>query len=73
MQPTTSSQYFHLLRRQQIRNYRKPLVVVAPKTLLRLPAASSSLDELAPGTHFRQVRFIQICSYYCFEVLVVKP
>lgn len=73
MQPTTSAQYFHLLRRQQIRNYRKPLVVVAPKTLLRLPAASSSLEELAPGTHFRQVRFIQICSYYCFEVLVVKP
>merc|ERR1719270_2627105 len=55
VQPTTSAQYFHLLRRQQIRNYRKPLVVVAPKTLLRLPAASSSLEELAPGTHFRQV------------------
>ena len=31
--------------------------MVAPKTLLRLPAASSSLEELAPGTHFRQVRF----------------
>ena len=73
MQPTTSAQYFHLLRRQQIRNYRKPLVVVAPKTLLRLPAASSSLEELAPGTHFRQVRFIQICPYYYNEVLVVKP
>jgi len=55
VQPTTSAQYFHLLRRQQIRNYRKPLVIVAPKTLLRLPAASSSLEELAPGTHFRQV------------------
>ena len=58
MQPTTSAQYFHLLRRQQVRNYRKPLVVVAPKTLLRLPAASSSLEELAPGTHFRQVRLV---------------
>ena len=63
MQPTTSAQYFHLLRRQQIRNYRKPLVIVAPKTLLRLPAASSSLEELAPGTHFRQVRFSKICLY----------
>ena len=58
VQPTTSAQYFHLLRRQQVRNYRKPLVVVAPKTLLRLPAASSSLEELAPGTHFRQVRLV---------------
>ena len=33
-------------------------MVVAPKTLLRLPAASSSLEELAPGTHFRQVRLV---------------
>lgn len=68
MQPTTSAQYFHLLRRQQVRNYRKPLVVVAPKTLLRLPAASSSLEELAPGTHFRQVRcFI----YYFFSNIII--
>lgn len=33
--PTTPAQYFHLLRRQMIRNFRKPLIVVAPKTLLR--------------------------------------
>ncbi|KAH3853586.1 hypothetical protein DPMN_096115 [Dreissena polymorpha] len=38
-----------------IRNYRKPLVVVAPKVLLRLPAASSSLAEMAPGTTFLPV------------------
>ena len=48
--PTTSAQYFHLLRRQMVRNFRKPLVVVAPKVLLRLSAASSSLDDMAPGT-----------------------
>ena len=53
--PTTAAQYFHLLRRQQVRNYRKPLVVVAPKTLLRLPAAASSLHDMAPGTSFQQV------------------
>ena len=53
--PTTSAQYFHLLRRQQVRNYRKPLVVVAPKTLLRLPAAASSIEDLAPGQHFKQI------------------
>lgn len=33
--PTTPAQYFHLLRRQMIRNFRKPLIVVGPKTLLR--------------------------------------
>lgn len=53
--PTTSAQYFHLLRRQMIRSYRKPLVVVAPKTLLRLPAASSSLSEMRDGTFFQTV------------------
>jgi len=53
--PTTPAQYFHLLRRQMIRNYRKPLVVAAPKGLLRLPAASSPLDDLGPGTQFQPV------------------
>lgn len=33
--PTTPAQYFHLLRRQMVRNFRKPLIVVGPKTLLR--------------------------------------
>jgi len=42
--PTTPAQYFHVLRRQ-----RKPLIVMTPKSLLRLPAAASSLDELATG------------------------
>lgn len=53
--PTTSAQYFHLLRRQMIRNFRKPLIVVGPKTLLRFSGAASSLTELAPGTTFRPV------------------
>ncbi|CAK6961646.1 -oxoadipate dehydrogenase complex component E1 [Scomber scombrus] len=53
--PTTSAQYFHLLRRQMIRNFRKPLIVVGPKMLLRFSGAASSLAELAPGTSFRQV------------------
>ncbi|KAM3609018.1 uncharacterized protein V6R79_008537 [Siganus canaliculatus] len=53
--PTTSAQYFHLLRRQMIRNFRKPLIVVGPKTLLRFSGAASSLAEMAPGTSFRQV------------------
>ncbi|XP_072949969.1 probable 2-oxoadipate dehydrogenase complex component E1 homolog [Epargyreus clarus] len=53
--PTTPAQYFHLLRRQMVRNYRKPLIVVAPKLLLRLADAVSPIAEFAPGTHFKPV------------------
>ncbi|MFZ9034733.1 MAG: 2-oxoglutarate dehydrogenase E1 component [Francisellaceae bacterium] len=49
--PTTPAQIFHLLRRQMIRQYRKPLIVMSPKSLLRHPLVHSSLDELADG-HF---------------------
>jgi probable 2-oxoglutarate dehydrogenase E1 component DHKTD1 len=55
VQPTTGAQYFHLLRRQMVRPWRKPLVVVAPKTLLRLPAAASSLADMAAGASFQTV------------------
>ena len=47
--PTTPAQIFHLLRRQALRPWRKPLVVMTPKSLLRLPEASSTLQELAQG------------------------
>jgi 2-oxoglutarate dehydrogenase E1 component len=47
--PTTPAQYFHLLRRQVQRGMERPLVIMTPKSLLRLPAASSSIDELAAG------------------------
>ncbi|KAL4658454.1 putative 2-oxoglutarate dehydrogenase E1 component DHKTD1, mitochondrial [Arapaima gigas] len=53
--PTTPAQYFHLLRRQMIRNFRKPLIVASPKLLLRFPGAVSSLADLAPGTTFKPV------------------
>jgi len=45
--PTTPAQYFHLLRRQVKAEYRKPLIVMTPKSLLRLPAAVSSVSDLA--------------------------
>jgi 2-oxoglutarate dehydrogenase E1 component len=51
---TTPAQFFHLLRRQVLRPYRKPLVVMSPKSLLRHPEATSNLDELTTGT-FRRV------------------
>jgi 2-oxoglutarate dehydrogenase E1 component len=48
--PTTPAQYFHLLRRQVKSKFRKPLVVLTPKSLLRLPAAVSTIDDLAQGS-----------------------
>ncbi|XP_041968163.1 probable 2-oxoglutarate dehydrogenase E1 component DHKTD1 homolog, mitochondrial [Aricia agestis] len=53
--PTTPAQYFHLLRRQVARNYRKPLIVASPKIILRSPDATSPLADFAPGTHFQPV------------------
>ncbi|RMG13445.1 MAG: 2-oxoglutarate dehydrogenase E1 component [Planctomycetota bacterium] len=52
--PTTPAQIFHLLRQQVLRSWRKPLVVFSPKSLLRHPRATSSLEELARGS-FRKV------------------
>lgn len=49
MNLTTPAQIFHALRSQLHRNYRKPLVVMTPKSLLRHPKAISSLDDLASG------------------------
>ncbi len=48
--PTTSAQIFHLLRRQMLRPYRKPLVVFTPKSLLRSKDAASTLQALAEGS-----------------------
>jgi 2-oxoglutarate dehydrogenase E1 component len=47
--PTTPAQYFHLLRRQVRPGMERPLVVMTPKSLLRLPAAASRIEELATG------------------------
>ncbi|WMI66912.1 2-oxoglutarate dehydrogenase E1 component [Aestuariibaculum sp. YM273] len=51
---TTPANFFHLLRRQMKRNFRKPLIVFTPKSLLRHPKAISSINELAGGT-FQEV------------------
>ncbi|MFO0976892.1 MAG: 2-oxoglutarate dehydrogenase E1 component [Planctomycetaceae bacterium] len=48
--PTTAAQYFHLLRRQTLRWWKKPLVVMTPKSLLRSKDASSPMNELVDGT-----------------------
>lgn len=70
--PTTPAQYFHCLRRQVLRRWRKPLIMMTPKSLLRHPQAVSRLEDLADGRFERilldsksrhdQVRRILLCS-----------
>jgi 2-oxoglutarate dehydrogenase E1 component len=52
---TTPANYFHALRRQLHRNFRKPLIVFTPKSLLRHKLAVSSLEDMADGSRFRFV------------------
>ncbi len=71
--PTTPAQYFHCLRRQALRPWRKPLIVMTPKSLLRHPKAVSTLEDCAQGSFQRilsdaagkpaeQVKRILLCS-----------
>jgi 2-oxoglutarate dehydrogenase E1 component len=52
---TTPANYFHILRRQMRRNFRKPLIIVTPKSLLRHKKAVSTLAEMGPGSSFHRV------------------
>src|SRR5208337_5517179 len=78
--PSTPAQYFHLLRRQMRRKFRKPLIVFTPKSMLRLPEAVSTLSELSSG-HFREViedpgfeqaQKIYLCSGKIYYELIEK-
>jgi len=51
---TTSAQYFHILRRQMMRDFSKPLILMTPKSMLRLEAASSKLTDFTEG-RFREI------------------
>src|SRR5947208_3297467 len=69
-QPSTAAQYFHLLRRQGLRSWRKPLVIFTPKSMLRHPEASSSINDLTdkkfmavlPDTGVSDAKRILICT-----------
>lgn len=69
-QPSTAAQYFHLLRRQALRPWRKPLVVFTPKSMLRHPEAVSPLEDLTrprflnvvSETKLRGVKRLLICT-----------
>ena len=52
---TTPANYFHVLRRQLRRDFRKPLVVMTPKSLLRHKACVSNLEDMGPGTSFHRI------------------
>ncbi|PLS22067.1 2-oxoglutarate dehydrogenase E1 component [Neptunicoccus cionae] len=52
---TTPANYFHILRRQMHRTYRKPLILMTPKSLLRHKLAVSTLEEMAEGSSFHRV------------------
>ncbi len=69
-QPSTAGQYFHLLRRQALRKWRKPLVVFTPKSMLRHPDASSPLSDFTdqrfrtvlPDTEIGEAKRVLLCS-----------
>ncbi len=69
-QPSNAGQYFHLLRRQALRKWRKPLVVFTPKSMLRHPDALSPLEDLThqkflsviPDTEAQEVKRILLCT-----------
>jgi 2-oxoglutarate dehydrogenase E1 component len=54
---STPAQYFHALRRQMRRNFRKPLIVMTPKSLLRHKLCVSKLADFGPGTTFHRVYY----------------
>jgi 2-oxoglutarate dehydrogenase E1 component len=80
--PTTAAQYFHLLRRQAKRSRQRPLVIMTPKSLLRLPQAMARLEDLSGGrwlpviddhmaaNHRQQVRRVVLCSGKVYYDLV---
>lgn len=69
-QPSTAAQYFHLLRRQAIRSWRKPLIVFTAKSMLRHPDSASPLQDFAapafqsvlPETEIQQARRLLVCT-----------
>jgi 2-oxoglutarate dehydrogenase E1 component len=79
--PSTPAQYFHLLRRQVRRDFRKPLIVMTPKSLLRHKLAVSPLDQFTSGTFAEalddridpeRVRRVLVCSGKVYYDLVAK-
>jgi multifunctional 2-oxoglutarate metabolism enzyme len=69
--PTTPAQYFHLLRRQVQKGMERPLIIMTPKSLLRLPAASSSVEDLVSGGFRPLIDDIEISDPDAIERIVL--
>jgi 2-oxoglutarate dehydrogenase E1 component len=69
---TTPSNYFHILRRQMKRDFRKPLILMTPKSLLRHPRCKSLLTEMAEGTSFHRILWDDAESHAKPEVKLAK-
>ncbi len=69
--PTTPAQMYHMLRRQMVRSYRKPLIVMTPKSLLRHPLVVSSLQELAEGKFHAVIDEIESLNIKKIERLII--
>ncbi|MEE8214883.1 MAG: hypothetical protein V3R79_09875, partial [Alphaproteobacteria bacterium] len=71
---TTPASYFHVLRRQLRRNFRKPLVVMTPKSLLRHKMCVSALKEMGPGTTFHRALWddAQLSGELCSDVGIIR-
>ena len=79
---TTPANFFHMMRRQMVTKFRKPLIVMSPKSLLRLPAATSSIKEFTDGkfqyviddvaVDKTKVKSLVFCSGKFYYDLVVK-
>jgi len=68
--PTTPAQYFHCLRRQALRRWRKPLIVLTPKSLLRDTRVTSELDACATGHFQRILPDVSMVAANCRRVLL---
>jgi len=80
---TTPAQMFHILRRQMKANFRKPLIIFTPKSLLRHPKATSTISELAEGgfkeliddasADVKKVKILVFCTgKFYYDLLAVK-
>ena len=79
---TTPANFYHVLRRQLKRKYRKPLIVMTPKSLLRHPKCISTIDEISNGTFMdtiddkniipKNVKRIVLCSGKIYYELIEK-
>lgn len=80
--PTTPASIFHLLRRQQLRQVRKPLIIMSPKSVLRNPLATSKVSEISENTifkplicddlDFKNIERLVICSGKLYYDLLAK-